>query len=252
MQRTVGGPLHETVRQEIMRRVVKNEYRAGGALPSAAALAEEFGVSAITIKRALRDLQSTGILRSVPGLGTFVCETRRFICNVELGFTSFEGMRRLGLKPRIQLTSVTREGIRHPSFGEFDAPSRTMLCLRRIISVDSTPIIHDTSYFPLSLSERVIDEFGSKFVFEALHVCGLKLRKTSLLIDAAPVSEAAQQAFGIPNGYAALRRLYELTIMEPSFKIFGMSESPFDRLAFSADVSRGADYSTIADAIDWK
>ncbi|WP_426441312.1 GntR family transcriptional regulator [Bradyrhizobium genosp. P] len=235
----VGGALHEAIRQEIMRRVANNEYKAGETLPSAAALAEEFGVSAITIKRALRDLQSTGILRAVPGLGTFICETRRFVCNTEFGFTSFKDVQRLGLKPRIQLTSVTREAIRHSTFCEFDAPTRTMLCLRRIISVDGIPIIFDTSYLPLSLSDRMVNEFGGKLFCEALHACGARLRETTLLIAAAPVSEEAQQVFGIPNGYAALRRLYELTIMEPSFKIFGMAESPFDRLAFSVDMRCG-------------
>ncbi|WP_456734169.1 GntR family transcriptional regulator [Bradyrhizobium sp. USDA 3364] len=236
---TVCGTLHETIRHEIMRRVVKNEYKAGGPLPSAAALAEEFGVSAITIKRALRDLQSTGILRTVPGLGTFVCETRRFTCNVRYGCTSFKNAQRLAIKPGIHLTSATREAIRHPSLSEFDAPARTMLCLRRIISVDSLPIIFDTSYFPLSLSDRAVNEFGSKFVCEALQLSGSRLRKARLLIEAGPVSEEAQQAFGIPNGYATLRRFYELTIMKPSFKIFGITESPFDRLAFSLDTKCG-------------
>ena len=50
--------LHESVRLEILRRVNAKEYIAGELLPSAAALANEFSVSAITVKRALRNPES--------------------------------------------------------------------------------------------------------------------------------------------------------------------------------------------------
>ncbi|QOZ36474.1 GntR family transcriptional regulator [Bradyrhizobium sp. CCBAU 53421] len=237
MQKTVAGSLHETVRQELVRRVMKGEYKAEAPLPSVATLAEEFGVSAITIKRALRDLQSTGILRTVPGLGTFIRERHRFIRDVNFGFVSSKDGQRSEREPRIQLASVSREAIRHPSFSEFDAPTGTMLCLRKIISADGIPLIFDTSYFPLSF-DSVFDEYGDELACEALHNCGANQEKISLLIDAAPASEEAQQAFGIPNGYPTLRRLYELTTLEPAFTVFGISESPFDRLACSVHLNR--------------
>ncbi|WP_342709927.1 GntR family transcriptional regulator [Bradyrhizobium sp. B124] len=237
MQKTVTGLLHETVRQEIARRVMKNEYKTGEPLPSVAALAEEFGVSAITIKRALRDLQSTGVLRTVSGLGTFIRERHRFIRDVNFGFTSPKDEQDVECKPRIQLRSVSREAICHPSFSEFGAPTGTMLCLRKVISADGIPLIFDTSYFPLSF-DRVFDEFGDELACEALHGCGANHGKISLLIDAAPASEEAQQAFGIPNGYPTLRRLYELTTIEPAFTVFGISESPFDRLACSVHLNK--------------
>ncbi|TIO38090.1 MAG: GntR family transcriptional regulator, partial [Mesorhizobium sp.] len=44
MNGSITVTLHEKVRQEIMRRVIENEYKVGEPLPSVAALAEEFGV----------------------------------------------------------------------------------------------------------------------------------------------------------------------------------------------------------------
>ncbi|RUU94419.1 MULTISPECIES: GntR family transcriptional regulator [unclassified Mesorhizobium] len=236
MNGSITVTLHEKVRQEIMRRVTENDYKVGEPLPSVAALAEEFGVSAITIKRALRDLQPTGILRSVLGLGIFVRERRRFIRDLNFCVTSTGDSLRFGQRPSIQLTSVTRERIRNPAFSEFDAPTGKMLCIRRIISAEETPIMFDTSYLPLSLNDKVVDEFGEKFVSDALRDQGRRFRKTKLLVDAAPASEEAQQAFGIPNGYPTLRRLYHLTTADPSFSVFGIAESPFDRLACSVEL----------------
>lgn len=236
MPRTTASALHENVRQEIMRRVNAQEYPIGEPLPSASALATEFGVSAITIKRALRDLQPTGILRTVPGLGTFVRERRRFIRDLDFSFTSLGDAKRLGLEPSLRLVSVTREKIREPAFSALDAPDGTMLCVRKVISANGTPIMYDTSYLPIALSDEVVDEFAEKFVGEALRDHGTRFLKTKLLIDAAPASDEAQQAFEIPNGYPTLRRLYQLTTEDPSFSVFGIAESPFDRLACTVEL----------------
>jgi len=50
------------------------EGRIGPRLPSQMALAEQLGVSPMTIQRALKILKAEGLVRSVPGLGTFVSE----------------------------------------------------------------------------------------------------------------------------------------------------------------------------------
>jgi DNA-binding GntR family transcriptional regulator len=234
-----GTALHENVRQEIMRRVSAGEYAVGEALPSAAALAEEFGVSAITIKRALRDLQTAGILRAVPGLGTFVRERRRFIRDLDFSLTSHEDALRLGLKPSIRLVSLTREKIADSAFDVLEPPEGLMLCVRKVISADGTPIMYDTSYLPRSLNDEVVEEFGEKFISDALRDHGTKFIKTKLLIDAAPASEEAQQTFSIPNGYPTLRRLYRLSTTDKSFSVFGVTESPFDRLACVVELDAG-------------
>jgi DNA-binding GntR family transcriptional regulator len=236
MSGQIATALHETVRQEIMRRVTAGEYDVGQALPSAAALAEEFGVSAITIKRALRDLQPAGILRSVPGLGTFVRERRRFIRDLDFSFTSLEDAERLGLKPSLSLVSVTREKISDPAFEVLEPPDGLMLCVRKVIFTDDTPVMYDTTFLPRSLDDEVIDEFGQKFISEALHSHGTRFTKTKLLIDAAPASAEAQQTFAIPNGYPTLRRLYRLSTTDKSFSVFGVAESPFDRLACTVEL----------------
>lgn len=248
MPRTAVGALHEKVRQEIMRRVVENEYKVGAPLPSATVLAEEFGVSAITVRRALRDLQPTGVLRTVPGIGSFVRETHRFIRDLDFSLTFTRDAQLLGFKSAIQLTSVTRERIRNPVLSEFDAATGTMLCIRRTISIDKTPIVLDTSYLPVSLNDKIFDDIENKLVSEALRDQGTRFCKTKLLIDAAPASEEAQQAFGIPNGYPTIRRAYQLTTADPSFSLLGISESPFDRLAYTVEFE-ASDNRTLSTAL---
>jgi DNA-binding GntR family transcriptional regulator len=229
--------LHQNVRQEIIRRVNAGEYAAGQVLPSAAALAEEFGVSAITVKRAFRDLQPAGVLRSVPGLGTFVREQRRFIRDLDYSLTSHADALRLGLNPSISLKSLTQEKIVDPAFEVLQAPAGLMLCVRKVISADGVPVMYDTSYLPRSIDDAIIDEFADKFVGDALREHGTEFTTTKLLIDAAPASEHAQDTFSIPNGYPMLRRLYRLSTTDKAFSVFGLAESPFDRLACTVELA---------------
>jgi DNA-binding GntR family transcriptional regulator len=232
----VGGALHEAVRLELLRRIDSGQYAVGEALPSMPALVEEFGVSAITVKRALRDLQPAGVLRTVPGLGTFVRERRRFIRDLDFSLTSYDDAIRHGLKPSIQLQSITREKIADPTFEALAPPDSLMMCVRKVVLTDNMPIMFDTTFLPLTLSDEVIDAFADRFVGDVLRDRGTQFVKTRLLIDAAPASEKAQQAFAIPNGYPTLRRLYQLTTIDPAFSVFGVAESPFDRLAVSVEL----------------
>src|SRR3546814_11630439 len=74
-----GRPLYEIARATIEERMKSGVYKPDEPLPSVLALASELRVSGITVRRALTDLQNAGLLRTVPGLGTFVYSTRRFV-----------------------------------------------------------------------------------------------------------------------------------------------------------------------------
>jgi DNA-binding GntR family transcriptional regulator len=60
----------ETMRQ----RIGSGEYAPGSRLPSEKALSEEFGVVRNTIRRALADLESDSLIRTLPGMGRVVAE----------------------------------------------------------------------------------------------------------------------------------------------------------------------------------
>ncbi|MFU0505712.1 GntR family transcriptional regulator [Pseudaminobacter sp. NGMCC 1.201702] len=232
----MSGVLHEKIRREILRRVDDGTYPAGKPLPSTAQLAEAFGVSAITVKRALRDLQTTGVLRAVAGLGTFVRERSRFIRDLGFSFNSLEDARRLGLDVTIQLLSISNEKAKDPAFAIFDPPDRPMLCIRRVISIGETAVMHDTSYLPVQFDEAVMAVFASKLIMEALEERDVHFTTSKLLIDAAPASRDAQEVFEIPNGYPMLRRLYRLATEDPALFVLGIAASPFDRLACTVDL----------------
>lgn len=72
---TQSSPLAEFVRLRIMDLVDENELEAGEKLPSERVLAEKFGVSRTSLRKALATLEDTGVISSVHGSGTYLAQT---------------------------------------------------------------------------------------------------------------------------------------------------------------------------------
>ena len=66
--------LYANVAEALRRRIVDGLYEAGHPIPTEGALVQEFGVSPITVRRALRELTFEGMLFGRQGLGVFVAE----------------------------------------------------------------------------------------------------------------------------------------------------------------------------------
>jgi GntR family transcriptional regulator of arabinose operon len=68
----VQPPKHRQVYEALVQQITGGRMRAGERLPSEADLVRRFGASRITIGRALRDLQTAGLVERRAGSGTFV------------------------------------------------------------------------------------------------------------------------------------------------------------------------------------
>ncbi|MCK1509395.1 GntR family transcriptional regulator [Bradyrhizobium sp. 18] len=229
-QLRASSSLHESVREEILKRITNGTYPPAVPIPSTAMLSEEFEVSPITIKRALRDLQALGVVTAVAGKGTFVKEQRRFLIDLDARIFSWD-------KASLRLISVTREKIADAAMTVFKPPGEAMLCVRKIISFgDQVPAVYDSTYLSSDVDGDIIDEFSERLVTDALSRHSIRIRSVSHVIDAAPAAGEAAEVFAIPNGYPMLRRLYKFTTSKSGVTIFGILQSPFDRLAYTLNV----------------
>ncbi len=67
-----GNFLYMKIYDELKKKIEENEYGEGAKLPSDEDLMSRFGVSMITVKKALGMLKDEGLLQRIPGVGTFV------------------------------------------------------------------------------------------------------------------------------------------------------------------------------------
>jgi len=73
------GPLHvpkfKVIVDALRESVIRGEYREGARLPSEAELVRRFGVARMTIVKAFKELEQSGLVVRRPGSGTFVAPT---------------------------------------------------------------------------------------------------------------------------------------------------------------------------------
>lgn len=67
-----NAPLYQTITQDILEQIQSEIFPAGHRLESESALAVHYGVSRMTVRQALGQLESDGLVSRRPGSGTFV------------------------------------------------------------------------------------------------------------------------------------------------------------------------------------
>lgn len=72
--RSPGTSLHRQLFVILRDQILRGVYGPGSAIPNEEALCAEFGVSRITVRRAVADLEISGLLAKRHGRGTFVSE----------------------------------------------------------------------------------------------------------------------------------------------------------------------------------
>ena len=72
-----GGAPYARVKQHLKEALAQGRFPPGTLMPSEAGLVAQFGVSRMTVNRALRELQAEGLVDRVQGVGTFAARLHR-------------------------------------------------------------------------------------------------------------------------------------------------------------------------------
>jgi GntR family transcriptional regulator len=148
VSRRGGVPLYHQVEQDLRRRIRAGEWSAGEAIPPEAALCGLYGASRITIRQAVSNLVSDGLLVREPGRGTFVREP--WVMAGIRGLTSFsEEMQALGLKSSaVLLGSQVVPAAAETAVRLGIEPGDAVVAIRRVRLGDDKPMAIQLSSLP--------------------------------------------------------------------------------------------------------
>lgn len=234
--------LYEMVRQTITDRINQGIYKPDLALPSVQGFAAELGVSAITIRRALTDLQNAGVLRAVPGLGTFVNASRRFVRHLNRVrdplYGAFEEAAHIGKSATVQPLSVEFADPEDPVFSYFDVSHGRHICINKLVLIDGEAMALEHTFVTLPFDQDLVDDLAKDLMYRVLRRRKIKLSKNRVYFDAAPATPDVAANLGVPHGYPTIRHFYNPVLKgNRNVMIYGVSISPFDRLAYAADLA---------------
>ena len=188
-------PLYQHVYQELRRRVDSRAYPQGTSLPSEANLEKEFGVSLITIRRAIHELELDGLVVRQQGRGNFVRDEPRN--GVVIGLSNFTSLVADG---RLRLVRTLLVDDMVPAPGEIAEKLgvQPQSMLRHLVRLDcegGAPLSVDQVFMPPVLASRVDRQMAASPLF--LHLwqqrSGIHLVRTEFHITAGAPKEEDQR-----------------------------------------------------------
>jgi GntR family transcriptional regulator, histidine utilization repressor len=144
-------PLYRQIQERIRRRIADGEWRPGRKIPSENELVGQWGVSRMTVHRALRELAQEGHLERVAGLGTFVAEPPRRASLMELKDIA-EEVRAAGAEHHARLCSRRRVSLDATAAAAMERPVGTEAAHVILIHYrDDLPIQHEERWVDLEM-----------------------------------------------------------------------------------------------------
>ncbi|WP_281420830.1 GntR family transcriptional regulator [Saccharopolyspora endophytica] len=141
------GPMPKHVQlREILRELAGDELPPGAAVPSERELALRYGVSRLTVREAIGQLVTEGLLVRVRGKGTFTTRPR---IDWQVHLASFtEDMRRRGMHPETVLLDAA-EAVPPPATAQALglAPQQTAFWLFRLRKADGMPMAVERGWY---------------------------------------------------------------------------------------------------------
>lgn len=148
------APLYQRVSGQLRAAISTGGFAPGSQLPTEGELALHFGVSSITVRGALKELQDTGLIERRQGRGTFVRQVGPRVA--EWGLGSIEDLVMTG---RLTTVEVLR-CIDDPApawvrdIMEIPSPAR-LLHVRITRNQHGKPLMMTDAWFPPAVSERL-------------------------------------------------------------------------------------------------
>jgi len=191
---TPGLSLHRQVFLVLRDRIVSGALPAGSPLPTEEALCEQFGVSRITVRRALADLTAQGLVERRHGVGSFVqAGSRTQRARASLDFV--EDVRRRHAETRVTVLGLERVAPPQDiaAFLGVDAATDKAVHVRRLRRLEGEPVMLTEAWVPLDLGRRVTAAaLRRQALYEIVQAQGVSLGRVVQEITA--VAASPQQA----------------------------------------------------------
>lgn len=201
------SPVYLQIREYIYNRIISGEYKAGDKLPSEDKLAEQFGVSRMTVNKALMELVNREYLTRIQGSGTFVSKMRKegstsanMSFNDSLTSKGFKVNTKVYDKKLIIPSKEVAELLNIPV-------TEKVLYLRRLRFVNNEPIVVQEAYLTTAVSSKLINiDFEQYSLYAVLReVCGEEIIRAKDIVEAKAADEEVSQVLCIKSGFPVLK-----------------------------------------------
>ncbi|MFK0008939.1 GntR family transcriptional regulator [Paenarthrobacter sp. NPDC090520] len=185
--------------QSLRQRLAARSWAAGERLPSEPALAEELGVSRVSVRAALAELQSEGLVSRRHGSGTYVNSIRPLVSSLHRNVGSDQLIRSRGHVSGIagmswQQMPADEELAERLQINVGDP----VIDLYRVRTSDNIPVTVEHDYFSAALLPHETISLGPSLYAFLSEVCGIEVAFGIATLEPAFVGEALMEVFNVP------------------------------------------------------
>lgn len=199
-------PKHQQLR-EILEEICTTQLQPGDMLPGERILEEKYGVSRITVRRAIGDLVASGRLKRARGKGTFVAHSP-LISRLHLASFSAEmAAQKLSATSRILSSS---RGPAPDDIADFFGTDRTAqhITLRRLRLGNGRPYAIDNGWYNSEFAPDLLENDVYNSVYSILdRVYGVPVTQAEQTVTAVAADEDTARLLDVTPGAPLLRIL---------------------------------------------
>jgi GntR family transcriptional regulator, histidine utilization repressor len=176
---TAAAPAYSLIKVFIKDRISSGEWKPGDPVPSESALVDQFGVSRMTVNRALRELAADGLVTRAQGSGTRVAQLHRISSTLRIRDVQEEVAERGHLHGTRVLTAERLKA---------SAAVARSLLLRTGAPVFHTVMVHLENGVPIQCEDRYVNPAAAPGYLE---VDFSRETPTHYLLKLAPLTQAS-------------------------------------------------------------
>jgi GntR family transcriptional regulator len=194
-------PLYHQLYLQLRQAIRSGEFDAAKPLPGEHQLAEQFGVSRVTVRRTLDNLEIEGLVHRRRGVGTFpVARSAEFRDRYNIGgLTDAEA--KAGVSPQVATIKSGMVPVPRQVAARFGVGARELFRVVRVRSVGGEPFTVMTSYLARPYGDRITRrQLQSVPIPAALEDLGADLARAEQAISAALADELAATRLRVPVG----------------------------------------------------
>ena len=182
------GPLYRQLSTALRLLIANGTYRVGAALPKEAQIADRTGVSLITVRQALRELEAEGLIRKRPAKPAVVTSRSR-APKLSSAFRNFADIASYTHGAHLEVVSYRRETIAAARDAFKLSKKEDCYCLRSILVVGGRRASQVRTYFPPRIGSLLSrEDFDEVLIFRAVE------RHLGIRVEAAKITVRAEVA----------------------------------------------------------
>jgi DNA-binding GntR family transcriptional regulator len=223
--------------------IARGTYPPGSRLPTLSTLTKDFGVSAITVRRALRELVYEGLVQGHQGLGVFV-KTKPLIHRVLAGDPDRsigDEIARAGFKPRLE--EIDRRSVKSGDdvAARLGVRAGTAVFRHQAITfADEVPVALHVLYMRPALGRKLRQGLSREYLFVLLDKHDIVFGDLMCAFSSVTLSEEHARLIRLPAGQPMLRLDYTAVATDGKPLILGLTLCRHDSFVFEVNVPQRA------------